>query len=357
MLRALATSILLLGLCGIRAQDPAWSVGVRGGYGYLIAHHDNLKRMVAGHIPSAEVFLERKLDRKDWHMRYAIPSWGIGFWAADLRADELGNGFRLTPYLSFPLVQDERQALHLRFGWGIGYITRPFDREDNYKGQAIGSHVNVNMPLGLEYSRRIGRTSVGAGLCIEHQSNGAFKVPNLGVNIPSVQFVIKHDVGQREQRDTTGIVHSGIAINPDRLVVYATAGLKETFPVNSGKHSCLAAVVAYQFHSFRKVSWEAGLDYFRNDALEQRADRLGLDAPAAWGQLGMHGGPVLVLGRMSLLLHAGVYVANAFEDDGIIFNRLGFRHTLGRHWLINFTLKTHLATADHFELGFGYRIR
>ncbi|QQR87200.1 MAG: acyloxyacyl hydrolase [Flavobacteriales bacterium] len=357
MLRALTTSLLLLTTVCLHAQETAWALGVRGGYGYLIAHHDNLKRMVAGHIPSAEVFLERKLDHKGWHMRYGKPSWGIGFWAADLRADELGNGFRLTPYLSLPLAQDEHQALHLRFGWGIGYITRPFNREDNYKGQAIGSYVNVNMPLGLEYTRRIGRTVIGAGLCIEHQSNGAFKVPNLGVNIPSVQLVVKHDVGQLEERDTTVFVCGGIAINPDRLVAYATVGLKETFPVSSGKHSCLAVVIGYQFHSFRKVSWEAGLDYFRNGALEQRADRLGLEAPSAWGQLGIHGGPVLVLGRMSLLLHAGVYVANSFEDDGLIFNRLGLRHQLGRHWLVNFTLKTHLATADHFELGFGYRIR
>lgn len=355
VLRVLNTSLLLLAALCLRAQEPAWAVGVRGGYGYLIAHHDNLKRMVAGHIPSAEIFYERNFSgRRGWHARYGRPTWGIGFWMADLRADELGYGFRITPYLSLPLAKDDHQALHLRFGWGIGYITRPFDREDNYKGQAIGSHFNVNMPLGLEYSRRFGRTELAVGLCIEHQSNGAFKVPNLGINVPSAQISLKRHFGGSAQQDS--IRFTQLARIPS-LIGYATVGMKETFPVNGEKFLCYAAVLAYLKPISPKFMLEGGLDYFHNGALNARAERLSEPLPATLHQVGLHVGGGLLLDKMTIIWQAGGYVFNVFRDDGFMFNRVGLRHRVGKRWLVNFTLKTHLATADHFELGFGYRIR
>lgn len=355
VLRAFTLPLVLVAALCVRAQEPAWAVGVRGGYGYLIAHHDNLKRMVAGHIPSAEVFYERRMNgKRAWHHRYAMPTWGIGFWAADLRAEELGNGFRLTPYVAFPLAHGELSALHLRFGWGIGYISRPFDREANYKGQAIGSSFNVNMPLGLEYSRRFGHTELGVGLCIEHQSNGAFKVPNLGINVPSVQLSLKHHFGTEAAIDTA---RTALQVRPWTLIGYVTLGVKETFPVNGEKFLCYAAVVAYQKPISPKVMLEGGLDYFHNGALNARAERLSEPLPPTLHQVGVHIGGGLMLDKMTIIWQAGGYVYNAFPDDGFMFNRVGLRHRLGKRWLINLTLKTHLATADHFELGVGYRIR
>lgn len=355
VLRAFTTLVLLLSVLGVRAQQPAWAVGVRGGYGYLIAHHDNLKRMVAGHIPSGEIMFERRMNgKRAWHHRYAMPTWGIGFWAADLRAEELGNGFRLTPYIALPLSRGEQWALQLRFGWGIGYITRPFHREENYKGQAIGSAFNVNMPLGLEYTRRFGRTDIGVGLCIEHQSNGAFKVPNLGINVPSVQVCLKQHFGAAAQVDTTRIARLDDTWS---FIGYSTIGVKETFPVNGDKFLCYAAVLAYLQPLSPKFVLEGGIDYFHNGALNARAERLSEALPPSLHQLGVHVGGGLRLEKMTIIWQAGGYVANVFPDDGFMFNRVGIRHRLGKRWLINFTLKTHLATADHFELGFGYRIR
>jgi hypothetical protein len=353
-LRAWAVALLVLLGCRTLAQQPAWSFGVRGGYGFLVAHHDNLKRMVEGHIPSAEIFYERVVSgKRDWHHRYKFPTWGVGFLTADLRADELGNAFRLTPYLLLPLSFSEKGTLDLRFGWGIGVVTRPFDRESNYKGHAIGSTMNVNMPLALEYRRLFGRTWVGVGLGIDHLSNGAYTVPNLGINVPSVQVSVRHGFGERAAPDTTQRI--GPLERSTRMVALATMGIKETFPVNSGKHFCYALVVAGIKPVGGKIALEGGLDIFHNTALAQRAERLNEPVPDPLTQVGLHVGGGLLLNKLTVIWQAGAYVFNAFPDDGVIFNRIGFRHALGKHWLVNFTLKTHLATADHFELGFGYR--
>lgn len=338
------------------AQQPDFSIGTRAGYGYLVAHHDNLKRMVDGHIPSIEVFYERVVSgRQEWHRLYRSPSWGVAFYAADLRADELGNAFRLTPYLLLPLTFDDKQSLDLRFGWGLGAVTRPFDRETNYKGHAIGSMLNVHMLLALEYRRHFGRTCVGVGLGIDHLSNGAYRVPNLGINLPAVQLSVRQGFGTRTALDTTRTVVAHDRTT--RIIGYASVGIKEAFPVNSGKHMAYAAVVSAMKPMGGKLALEGGLNVFYNTALEQRALEDGQDPPSTMTQVGLHVGGGLLLNRLTIVWQAGAYVFNVFEDDGIVFNRVGLRHTLGRRWLVNFTLKTHLATADHFELGFGYRFR
>ncbi|MFZ1686159.1 MAG: acyloxyacyl hydrolase, partial [Flavobacteriales bacterium] len=258
------------------AQQPDFSLGARGGYGYLIAHHDNLKRMVDGHIPSMEVFYERVVSGKQqWHHRYKSPSWGVAFMAADLRAEELGNAFRLTPYLLLPLTFDQKQSLDLRFGWGLGAVTRPFDRQSNYKGHAIGSTLNVHMLLALEYQRHFGRTSIGIGLGIDHLSNGAYRVPNLGINLPAVQLSVRQGIGTRALTDT--LMTAGERDRTTHVIAYATAGIKETFPVNSGKHMAYAVVVAALKPMGRKIALEGGIDVFHNMALEQRALEDGQD--------------------------------------------------------------------------------
>lgn len=346
----------LIASTGMIAQQPGFSIGTRVGYGYLVAHHDNLKRMVDGHIPSIEVFYERVVSgRQEWHRLYKSPSWGVAFYAADLRADELGNAFRLTPYLLLPLSFNDKQSLDLRFGWGLGVVTRPFDRENNYKGHAIGSTLNVHMLLALEYRRHFGRTSVGVGLGIDHLSNGAYRVPNLGINLPAVQASVRQGFGNRVTADPASTVDA--LDRTTRIMGYASAGIKEAFPVNSGKHMAYSIVVAALRPMGRKLAMEGGVDVFHNSALEQRALEDGQEPLKTLTQVGAHIGGGLMLRRLTIIWQAGAYVFNVFEDDGVIFNRIGFRHTIGRKWLVNFTLKTHLATADHFELGFGYRFR
>ena len=346
----------LIASSGMIAQQPDFSIGARAGYGYLVAHHDNLKRMVDGHIPSMEVFYERVVSgQQQWHHGYKSPSWGVAFYAADLRADELGNAFRLTPYLLLPLAFDDKQSLDLRFGWGLGLVTRPFDRENNYKGHAIGSALNIHMLLALEYRRHFGRTCVGVGLGIDHFSNGAYRVPNLGINLPAVQLSVRQRFGDGAAMDTTMLADD--MERRTHVIAYATAGVKETFPVNSGKHMAYAVVIAGSRPIGRKFMFEAGLDVFHNTSLEQRAIELDRDPLSSLTQVGVHVGSGLLLNRLTIIWQAGVYAYNGFEEDGPVFNRIGFRHTIGRKWLVNFTLKTHLATADHFELGFGYRFR
>ena len=65
----------------------------------------------------------------------------------------------------------------------------------------------------------------------------------------------------------------------------------------------------------------------------------------------------LVISRLSVIAHIGGYVIDNWKQDGLLYHRLGFNYRINKHFLANFTLKTHFAKADNFELGLGYILR
>ena len=72
---------------------------------------------------------------------------------------------------------------------GLGYFTNPFDLEDNHLNRAIGSNLNVGIRLGFHQTISLNdQMDISFGIGMTHFSNGNTQLPNLGVNMPNLQF-------------------------------------------------------------------------------------------------------------------------------------------------------------------------
>jgi hypothetical protein len=60
------------------------------------------------------------------------------------------------------------------------------------------------------------------------------------------------------------------------------------------------------------------------------------------------------LGRISIPLQLGAYVYNQYSINPL-FQVIGVRYAINKHWKASFQLKTHLGKADHIDWGIGYR--
>jgi hypothetical protein len=122
----------------------------RVNYGFLINHHLEMQ-IFNSHFPSFEINLGKEtFGERRWQRMYSYPFVGAGYWYSHLgNSPYLGSAHALFPYVNYPLVRDIKHELNFRFGLGLAYLTKRFDRIDNYKYLAIGSHVNaaVNLPL------------------------------------------------------------------------------------------------------------------------------------------------------------------------------------------------------------------
>ncbi|HMT30637.1 MAG TPA: acyloxyacyl hydrolase, partial [Bacteroidia bacterium] len=107
---------------------------------------------------------------KQWQQIYNYPQIGISIAYWDIgNKEKLGYGITAIPYLDFPLSKGIKHNFDLKFGWGIGYVQKIFDSDDNYKNIAIGSHLNCGLMLQPHYRYQASdHLALGAGLSLTH---------------------------------------------------------------------------------------------------------------------------------------------------------------------------------------------
>lgn len=337
-------------------QRPSWGMGVRGSWGWFSPHHASMWYLVERHAIMGELFYQRPFSgRLRWHHDHASPAWGIGLMGTDAGSPRhLGWVSRVLPYLDLPLGHAQDLALHARVGWGLAWIADPYDEGENDRQVAIGSHVNAAVLIALEVQKRMGRDLWGLGMALDHQSNGSLQVPNLGVNL--VTFGLSWTMGLGKDRAFEPATDTLInEVGSWHTEVMGAWGFQEVEPIGSGKRTTVSASATVYRRATSKFAWGAGGDVFNKGSLRARDPGLEHASRSELTQVGIHLGLAYCLGGMSLVLDPGFYLMTPVEERSRMYQRIGMRQRIGRHFFANLTLKTHFGAADHFELGLGYR--
>ncbi|HDY90480.1 MAG TPA: acyloxyacyl hydrolase [bacterium] len=226
-------------------------VGAKMHYGFLWAHHTKMDYLVKGHVPAFEISLGKQTSGNlFWEQLYNYPAIGVSFLHFNLaNPDELGNANGVFGYINFPLIRKKKFLWSYRFGTGIGVVDKPFDRITNYKNSAIGSQLNILITLLTETKWALSKNlSLSTGIGLTHFSNGAFKTPNLGINLPTVNIGASWHPSTGSATLTTGSLRGKPHANFKRdtlpkiekeieYSVIAAFGIKEIDPVGGAKYA------------------------------------------------------------------------------------------------------------------------
>ena len=198
------------------------------------------------------------------------------------------------------------------------------------------------------------------GVGLTHLSNGAWSVPNLGVNIATINIGIgftKQEIANRKKTETLN-TKPQIIFPEYFFTLIAAAALNESNPPNGKKY------VAYTLYAseWKTVSDKSrfciGGDMFyemANIAAAERDTIFDTSNKLNNLQVGLRFGYELVVGKFALPLEMGVYLFTKTTVNGPLYHRIGVRYYANKHLVINYTLRTHWATAEHYEFGLGYR--
>ncbi len=339
----------------VSAQQP-WSIGARGSYGLLWPHRQDLWILIEKHSFAVELFAEKQVNGdKPWHQYYKGPSYGVGLLLVNFaNPDKIGTAARFLPYLYLPFSNKGKDSFGIRLGWGLGFIAKPYDRRENPKQIAIGSNINMAILLMAEYHRSFGRNSIMAGFGIDHWSNGSFKQPNLGINYLALNIGISRTLGSVVPYIHRPDTSCYKCPNHTQSVVFGL-GVNETVRPYHGQYTAYSISGQVQWRVSRKSALAAGADIFNkgtlmsNDESEEKRTRI------EYTQFGLHGEYALVLGQNEIYFQMGAYIYSPIPDESKVFHRVGYRYKAGKHILLNFSLKSHYAVADHFEIGMGYK--
>lgn len=348
-------------------QFKPTSISLLSKGGFLIAHRANM-----AHLPEKNTYaFELELTRQDtsssqWNKIYQNPLRGVSFQYQDFGNKEiLGQGYSLFGHTSFPLIEGEKFGfLDFRIGTGVGIVSKIYNSDSNPKHVAIGSHVNGYVNLRMQWNRYFEHWHIGAGIEFGHFSNSAMKVPNLGLNLPSISLNVGYDLNKRSlyknsiNKDSTHEDLKYLERMAKHLRLFVIGSSKQNLvQYNDPKSRAVIAIQAlYSFKISNNWKIDFGLDGIYNGGNRWHLDTVAYSVGRTL-QLGVYAGASVHFYRTEFYTGFGMYLRSTVHPYGLVYNRLGFRYHLTEKISALIGIKAHFAVADYLEMGIGYKLK
>jgi hypothetical protein len=353
-MRKWLTYILLLAILIVSGQDNHF-VNVSGTPGFLLAHRADLLGLAA-HNYGVELSYEQNKFNSTWGSDYKKPSVGYGVLYYNLGKEETGHAFGLLTHVKLNIATIGKSDIRFRMGAGLAYLTKKFGVYENRRNQAIGSHFNGSMQFGLiGHTPILSKNYLEYGISISHYSNAAFKVPNLGYNIPSVTVRYGFGLGEKQNK-TPELALSDKKIDWRATLIYGKKQRNFGDPINFYNFGV-------QLRGIKNVSnakaWRFGADYTLDKTYKHSENNLiSLDSISIGEQseLAVAAGFQWNFGRVDVIAEIGAYVYRPAVLKNPLSQRMGLSYRLNEHWNAQGTLRFHRGVADFFEMGMGYTL-
>jgi len=333
-------------------------------YGFIYAHHLELE-IFNTHFPAFEISIQKQTYGKHkWERAFAYPIIGVTCWYSGLgNSPYLGQAIGLMPFINFPLYRHKNFFFGFRFALGAGILTKKFDRLDNYKNTAIGSHLNAAINLMFETRYRINTwLTASAGISWQHFSNGSLKMPNYGLNAPMINVGLAYwpkrqnnEIGDRfypPLEPYSAIIQHHIEFDVGVAIGYKNmeAVLGENFIVFHIYENTF-----YQISRKSKVGLGVDLSYDPSHIKILALHGDTLDNPLKVLRPGINGAYQLILGKLGFIFNIGYYLGGAEKSNGPLYEKFTLQYNFSKNFFANLMLKVHFGRADYLGIGLGYK--
>ncbi len=351
---------------------------------------DNKKGEPIDYYQSASLQYGIETDgRKLWQQIYGYPTWGFGFYGVNFfDSDELGTPSAIYAFINAPLIKRfKRWSINYEVGFGLTYDWKPFDQETNPYQYAIGSSNTVFIDAGLNADIMIGdHFNLTGGFTFTHFSNGATRVPNMGINLIAPRVGLKYLFKPRPEFIVNEIPK--YKNNWEYVLLVAASSKQLAFEVYDDTDTSYVAET-YGIFTFstgvnrqisHKVKFGAGFDIgldgsynsyikYENRETTERLNAGNGDKLA----IGAYGTFELVLNKLSVVVQPGWYIyreewkipdsppsddiAIPHRKPGGSYQRLGLKYHFYKDLFAGINVRAYdFSIADYIEWNIGYRI-
>ncbi len=318
-------------------------------------------QLVNGFIKGAEInFIKPTCGDRLWHYENNFPERGIGFVYFDLdNPKQLGNLYALFGFYEIPLNDKPRPfRVYMRLSPGLAYTPVYFDPIYNHKNNVMSSpfsaYVNFKWFWRWDISKNF---RWEGGFNFSHASNGRAVVPNLGINMVTLNSGFTYKFLAKEKTPFCCVDSCTKRLSKNEILLWGALGVNQVEV--KGKIYIAQNYSGTLYTNVRNThKFGAGLEICYNPANRYvlELDSIPLSSDFLNTQVGFKMAYCYNAGRMSFPVEMGCFLYSKFKEDGLFFHRIGLRYYFKNNFVALFTLKTHWAIANYFEFGAGYRI-
>lgn len=336
-------------------------IDLRLNYGFFVHHHFDMKSYPAD-FPMFELSLQKQTyGRQPWQSHFNYPIIGVTAFYSNLgNIDIIGKAYALYPFINFPFNKNKTNTFGLRFGIGVGYITKKFHPVENYHNSSIGTNINAAISITLEYKRHISehfKMSAFAGLT--HFSNGCSNFPNSGYNIINAGISSTYLLKKQENYIPA---QTDDNINFKKIEPEYYAGL--SFGIKRIRYDQNENFTVYDMEFYaldridniNKIGFGFDLLYSTTSYITVREYYSKSFSFIEMLKPGIGLAYELTMGEASFLINFGYHIYGQDMSGGPWYQKLGFKMNIGNYIYTKIALNTHFGTADFIGWGLGIRL-
>ena len=344
----------------LQTNPKKYVVNTSWQYGFIIIHRNTIQHFAQSHFSVFQTsILKQTTGNKAWQNLYHKPRVGVNLIYTNFAGNKLlQSAFGVQFYIDFCKNYNKKNSLHFNLGCGVGYIQNPFDKNKNFKNIAIGTHFNGLVQVGLYYQIKLNKKfSLAAGASIIHFSNGAIKVPNLGINIANAGLALKFTNKSNHFAKVVQAIDTAKHYKYFELIL--STGIKQNYPPSSSSFGVMALRTQYYFYNHQKYNVSSGVDLFYDNGLYQKlSEQNSKNANSKTAlQVGINVQYQQNISKISIPIFMGVYAYNNYKGNGFLYHGIGIKYRVNKHLSASVILKSHYAKADYFLWGINYFIK
>jgi len=340
-----------------------YSLGADFFTGFIVKHHEDMGHLITGHPSGIRLnFSKYSYGTKAWEQRYGYPTFTTTLSYYNLKNDEvLGKIVALNTGLGFHLNNFEvsKNDIQAYFGFGLAYITNPYNAETNNKNNVISTYWPLTFNLRISYDRQVSsRIKAGIALQLSHFSNAARAVPNYGINIANFNIGVKYLLTDSHPAYRTDKLDDSDFNKKSYFNIDFRFGRSALTPVGSGASPYYAISLFWNKQVSPKSILDTGIEGFANKAIEKQIllNQALVEGSPDYRTISIMIGHEFLLHKMSLVTQLGVYVYKPYQSIDRIYSKVGIKYYFTDHIYGSLILKTHYAVAEVLEYGIGIRI-
>ena len=330
--------------------------------GNIALHNNDILHLITGH-PEGFIFSWNKktFGNDPWEQRFNYPDYGASFIYQDLKNEKLGNNFGLYAHYNFYFF---KRNLMFRIGQGLAYNTNPYDKLENPKNVAFGSHILSSTYVMFNYKKErvYDRFGLQAGLSLIHYSNANVTAPNTSVNTIAFNVGLTYNLDDIDQKYKDTSTEEKFT-EPIKYNLAFRSGINQSDVIGSGQFPFYIFSAYADKRLSHTSAIQFGADVFFSNFLKELIYYQSVSFPEEnvsgdedYKRVGLFVGHELFINRMSLETQVGYYVHYPFDFEGRTYIRIGLKRYFGKKFFGAMTLKSHGAKAEAVEFGIGVRL-
>jgi len=338
-----------------RSRFPFYAAKIHSGY--IISHNASVNQLSKARPYGFQVNLGLlNTSPEAWKQTHCYARMGISFQHFQFgNPAELGSSSQLSAYLEPYLLLKKSFQLSFFFGFGATYLSKVYDQKTNPRNRFFSSPISFLVYLGSTARVPVHpKWKLTGSVYYNHISNGGIKMPNKGMNFPSISLGIDY-------LPFSEIIPSPPKLEPGPLpwLLWLESGfsLKNT-PDDWGQFKATLPIINFASHIEKKVSdvhgFSLGLEFTEDQFLRQSFKRNDLDLNSQI--LGALIGHSFHFGKIRLSQYYGLYVWNEEPNRRTAYQRYGLFYQATRKFYFGGTLKAHRHVADIFDFRLGWKI-